>query len=322
MMRTIYLFPGDDFKFRNWSQALSEVSFKSCNGGKLAFIWLILRSRLSHHHVIVYYRYLNVNKVFIHEFFKLILDCFIVSLAICNIIEIRWIIHNVDKESKVRYTGIVNIKRYMLKFAATKFYVTSESLKQYFPWDESKLDVVSFGREYASLIKSHGTKTLNDQICNWKYGLEKVPTYIGLVTCWTDKEKDSFSLMNELLGDTCKGVFGLIYLGDKTGIDSEYLLEINTRISYYLKDVKVDFVIKTLSDKSVPYTLYSAATAGIPLITTDRSHFSLDLDKFQLGGCAKNYAEIITIIQSYDRRSADSFLNEFSWEKGANTLIS
>jgi hypothetical protein len=194
-------------------------------------------------------------------------------------------------------------------------------MKGSFPYDKAKLRLVSFGKEYSSKPKEYGTKNLARLINNWKINHKKSPKFIGIVTNWGNKENESLRLINLILQNNANGLLGLVYLGIKTNIQSEFFLEINERHEYFLKSLNVDFVLKTLDDVSVPYTLYSAATAGIPMISSSNSYFSKDLVKYGLGGTIESCDEIISIIENYDTTNASFFLEQNTWIKGAKSLI-
>ena len=317
----VYIFPVGDFKFKNWASALPAATFKSSQGTYASFLALIFYSIFSGKRVIVFYRYLNVKKCFLQELLKLLLDCIVFFLGILRIIEIRWIMHNVNEETYSRYAMIVSVKRSVLSRVARRVFVTSESLVDQVSINRGSIDVISFGREVNTDEKKIGTNELNRKIRIWKSSLETEPTYVGIVTRWTDKENESLKLINIALKNNNRGTIGIVYLGKKTGIENNSLLEINVRIPYFLKELNVDFVFKTLSDKSLPYTMYSAATAAIPIISSKNSFFSSDLKKYCLGNYAESYNEIISIIENYDKSCGEKYLNDFSWKRGAKALI-
>ena len=321
MSKPVYIFPHSDFKFRCWAAALPEELFKSSKGPYWNWLYIILKHIYHRDRIIVFYRYLNIGKGLSHELAKLSIDIIIVFLAMVRLIEIRWIVHNVDKESESRHRLIVQAKRFLLSKVARYFYVTSNILKEGFPYNRAKLKVVTFGRELSSKQKEKGTEKLTKLINEWKSKHKNTPRYIGVVTNWGDKEHDSLRLINLILSSDKNGLIGLVYLGKKTNIDSEFLLEVNDRYEYFLKDLNVDFVLKTLDDRSVPYTLYSAATAGIPMVSSSRSYFSKDLITYRLGGIIESTKDLVSIILDYDVSHAESYLNEHCWKYGAESLI-
>lgn len=321
MSKCLYLFPNADFKFRNWAATLPEELFVASHGAYWNLLLLIIKFRSQHKRIIVFYRYLNVSKGFFHESAKLFIDVIIVLLGAFKVVEIRWILHNVENESERRYSSIVNLKRLILSRVAKYFYVTSDIMREHFPYNNSKLRIVSFGEEYSSKTKTDGTKKVVRIMNNWKAGLKILPNYIGIVTNWGAKEQESLKLINLILANNTNGSIGLVYIGRKANIESDYLLEINERYEYFLKDLKVDFALKTLDDKSVPYTLYSAATAGIPLISSSNSYFSKDLHKHGLGGTIDSIEDIISTIENYDIARAKVFLDKHTWLDGAKSLI-
>lgn len=321
MKNCVYLFPHSDFKYRHWAASLPEKLFISSNGPYWNLLLLILKLRVRHERIILFYRYLNVRKDLVREVAKLFIDLIIVFLALIRLIEIRWIIHNVDKESNMRFRFIVQLKRLMLKNVANYFYVTSDLIKVNFPYDEAKLRIVSFGEEYSSKTKEHGTKILVGLINDWRVNHKKSPKFIGIVTNWGNKEHESLRLVNLILQTNSNGLIGLVYLGKKTNVENEYFLEINERYDYFLKELNVDFVLKTLDDISVPFTLYSAATAGIPLMSSDNSYFSKDIIKYGLGGNIESADDVISIIENYDISMSTCFLKKHSWVEGAKSLV-
>lgn len=322
MSKCIYLFPHSDFKFMHWAATLPEELILASQGPYWNFLLLIFKFRSKHKRIVVFYRYLNVSKGFFHESVKLFIDMIIILLGALKVIEIRWILHNVDNESVSRYSSIVNLRRLMLGQVAQCFYVTSDIMREHVPFDHSKISLVSFGEEYSSKEKAIGTKEVVRIINDWKAGLKVLPDYIGIVTNWGAKEQESLKLTNLILANNTNGAIGLVYLGRKTNIESEYLLEINARHEYFLKDLKIDFVLKTLNDKSVPYTLYSAATASIPLITSSNSYFLKDLRKHGLGAAIESVEDILEAIDNFDPAKAKIFLEKFTWLNGAKSLTS
>ena len=322
MKKTVYLFPNSDFKFKSWAASLPEELFISSKGPYWNIYFSIVKYLFLRKRIVLFYRYLNVSKGLLHEVSKLTIDVLIVFLATIRIIEVRWVVHNVDKESESRFNIIVQLKRLLLSKVARCFYVTSDIMTKSFPYNKSKLRVVSFGRENSSEQKDYETKRLLSLINIWKAKLEIPPKYVGLVTNWGNKENESLRLVELLLKEDVNGSIGLVYLGKKTGIENERLLEINERYNYFLKELNVDFVVKTLDDKSVPYTLYSAATAEIPLITSRKSYFSLDLQRYSLGGTIESHEELKAIMQNYDKSKARDYLDNHSWKRGAETLVS
>lgn len=318
----IYVFPNADFKFKYWSASLPQKIFISSSGGYWNFLALIVGSLRPNRRVVVFYRYLNVRKGIVHEFVKLTIDLLIILLAFLRIIEIRWVIHNLDRESYNRYAFITNLKRAMLNIVSSNFYITSESLERFFPYEKSKLKVISFGQELKTESKIKGTEKIRILIEEWKENLKTIPKYIGIVTNWSDKECDSMRLVDIVLNGESKGNIGLVYLGKKTNIENEYFLEINERIDYFLKDLKIDLVLKSLNDKSIPFTMYSAATAGVPIMTTTNSHFVHDLLHYNLGGSIQQYSDVELLLVNYEKSNGSKYLRSHTWSHGARMLTS
>ena len=320
MNKTIYIFPNADFKFEAWSKALPEKTIVASSGPYWKFIVLIWMSLFKYANVIVFYRYLNNSKGLLHELVKLFIDFSIFFLSVLSFIEIRWIVHNIDKETYNRFSCMARLRRGILRVISKSFFVTSESLKDKLSINQSKVFAISFGEEYNSDQKNSGSQELNSIIDSWKSTFDHPIKYIGILTNWSHKESSALGIMEMLSNQGREGNICVVYVGEKIKLKSPYVLHINRKIEYFLKEVNVDFVVKGLNDLSIPYTMYSAATAHIPLITSNDSFFKSDLIKFKIGGPVESTLDIVAIVNSFVSDDADAFLKTNSWQHGAETL--
>tara|TARA_B100000989_G_scaffold103280_1_gene75625 strand:- start:22254 stop:23288 length:1035 start_codon:yes stop_codon:yes gene_type:complete len=320
----VYIFPKYDFKLKNWSKYSNKNIIFPRKNNYLYFFILIIKMIVKNYKVIVFYRYLNVSSNFVKEYLKLLIDLLIFFLKFINLIDIRWINHNIDKESVNKINLIVNIKRRLLSKLSTVIYITSEIFLNKVNFEKNKIKVISFGKiENDTLYQNN--LILKKKFIDFKNKLNKKfdkKVYLGLSVNFESKHQNTNLSLKKIAGNYDSFVICFINFS-KTKISNQFFLNFSERISFnekYINDV-IDFIYKESNDISIPYSIYSAASGKIPFFTNKESFFSNELLNYEIGFIVENSSDLIKKIKSYNKSKAINYLKIKNWEKAANKLF-
>ena len=306
-----YIFPKIDSKVRCWSQGRSDVYLN--DKSVFFFYWFVVKAvfrfwMLDGPLPVVFFRYLNVNRSLPKELLLLVLDCALFTCANSGWLEIRWIAHNLDVETFNKYPGISLIRRRKLVRIASKVFVMDTILV-----NEAKRMIrndvipISFGEvkmkersdevvlNAVSLLRSKGFK------------------HIGVSANWVDKTNGVEEILR-CIGEN-RPDLGVVYLCDSTNIVAENIVVIATRQVFNMSDF--NFCIKSLADVSVPYSLYHALSARIPIVHNGRDAFTQLFKEYDVGRMVED-----VIHNDISKEDCERFFASRTWKDSSKKLLS
>jgi hypothetical protein len=272
-----YFFPKIDSKMLLWTQGRNDV-FRN-KKSIFYFYWCVakavFRFRISNGSLpVVFFRYLNVYRSIFIELFLLALDYVLFMFAYLGWLEIRWIAHNLDAETINRYPGISRLRRRTLVRIASKVFVTDKILL-----DEARRrlrnDVIPI---------SFGEVRLNeksDEVVLKAVSLLRAKgfNHIGVAANWVDKTSGVEDILKNI--SLKRPDLGVVYLCDNTTIVADNIFVIATKQVFIMNDF--NFCVKSLADVSIPYSLYHAMSAVIPIVHNGRDAFTQLFKEYDVG---------------------------------------
>lgn len=344
------LFPNDDFKYKMWAEELTQFGFSPKANKKLYpnYLFLLLGFLLSGKRVYaVVFRYLNDRQSFIKTFANAASEFLIIRL--CKIFKIRifWIMHNVDKESIVKFPSLNSRRRSLVMRNADKVFVLDHLLIDYAVKQgvsREHLDSISFGLR----PKTHYSLSNNDIISSsaeFKQKLSKSAikkVCLGICVSSAMSKFKHFLLINDFVNranDSGEVRFGIILIGKfPQGDDfstAEAQVRANPNILHINKNEiinldclahEIDFFYRSVDDLSISYSVYDAAKYRKPIFTHTYGLLPELVTYYRLGfvipdGKGGLNDWLMTSIDSWDSVSAENFLTERTWIKGAEKLV-
>lgn len=320
-----------------------SVSGSDYKRNSLFFVFLIkniLKNNFPH---AVLFRYFNDHKNMIHSFFLAFNVIFSALLCVLFKIKIFWILHNVDKETSEHYPSIIRFLRKFVGDRATSIYVTDPLLvpvaKKLYPNWSLKIDYITFGSnpQKANLVtNSELLKVLHELNVN------KLKNEFVIFCPSAPGDKYTHLQYADKLITSMKKI-GVNYKVIIVGNLAEYLrinkdlkikLVNNSDIvlfenytSYNLDDIApfIDFYWRALSDQSVSFTLYEAASIKKPVITLAEGFMMEAIIEYKMGSVCdfemSNVSYVHESLLRWDEQSAINFLNNHSWEIGVKKIM-
>ena len=306
-----FIFLKKDNKLIGWSGNLTNIV--SCHSYLGFFIIIIKSSFLSllrKKKDIIYYRYLNTDRIFFYEALILIFDILIFFQAFLGLIEIRWIIHNIDKETIDRFPLFTLIKKKILFKISTKKYVLDEVLVKSANAIYNCRDIItiSFGKP---IIEIETNKTILNEIKLFR----KKKLLVGISSCWVNKSKGVHELIVKTLNE--KENIVIFYLGIPFDFSHPRLIKFKKKLNFNIKDF--DFCLKSLNDLSIPATLYDCAFYKKPIIYDDCSIFGELVNEYELG-CNINAISTYNFDPILDSQ-IDNFFKKRNWSLARERLF-
>lgn len=292
-------------------------------------------------------RYLNDKKSFFLSLLFFLSRQLTFSISRFFNIKIIWFCHNVDKETSEHYPYLIKKNRDYLCRYSERIFVMDELLMplahKQFPDCMSKIDYINFGvrksnyrrvqntdeNELISTLKSlNAIKNENTIVgfCPTNYGKKYLHIDYSAALISSAK-KEGVDLYILLVGDL-KG-----YINSRADIKDEIercsnLIIVDKFIDYDATNVAnyIDFYWRGLSDQSISYSLYEAATQKKPTLALDVGFISKAVKEYQLGEVISldmvNCLEKITSLKRWDAQHAEVFLAKNSWENAVIKLKS
>ena len=306
-----FIFLKKDIKLIGWSGNLTNIVYSHSYLG--FFIIIIKRSFLSLFRKkkdVIYYRYLNTDRNFFYEALILIFDILIFFQALLGLIELRWIIHNIDKETIDRFPLFTLIKKKILFKISTKKYVLDEILVKSANTIYNCRDIIpiSFGKP---IIEIETNKSIINEIKLFR----KKKLLVGISSCWVNKSKGVQDLIIKTL-NAKKNVM-IFYLGKPFDFNHPRLIKFKTKLNFNINDF--DFCLKSLNDLSIPATLYDCAFYKKPIIYDDCSIFGQLVNEFELG-CNINVIREYNFEPISDKK-IDNFFEKRNWTLAREKLF-
>ncbi len=251
-----FIIQGNDFKARYWMEPFGENThfFRTANE-------LINAIKLKGKKCLIF-RYMNSEEKFSTDVkYTGLLIAIGLFKRFLNI-DLYWIMHNIDKETVDKRPLLTKIRRGTMKISAKKIFVTDPYFKELHFKHNKRVEAITFGEKRDGSIS--------------RDNLEKIK-----------KLKDSYDLVSLCVGAKgekythFKRLAYLTGLANSNGIRLAFILpahiayqEANS-ISINEPNIDesaiapyVDFVYRINDDISMPYTLYAASCASIPIVTS------------------------------------------------------
>ena len=322
-----YFFPKLDFKLKGWISALNTEDFEIfLRKEGILFYLTAIRAIISLKSIFIF-RYLNVQNNLILEILKATFFLPLFLLGYFRIIKINWIMHNVDKETHERWPFIVKYYRKSLFIITNKVYVTSPQYISAIPTNSFKrspiTEVIAFGDNYE--ITRDTDLQLVEKIKDFKLELSKKSENIkvGLCVAFSSKNKRTELSISHLI-KKYKGKIAFVVFSDLFDLSSEeFILQIKKRQFFREEDLldSIDFTFKEMDDISIPYSMYSAAYAGLPMFTSTKSPFHLELDYWGIGSSLDGVSDLLRLLEEDRSNNYRRFRLSMNWLNGAKVLF-
>lgn len=336
----------NDSKVAQISQAAEELGF-SITGSRFdrgvfffVYLFFLVVNRKKPSAVIV--RYLNDHPILIRSLLLALNIIFVIF--ICRIFKIKvfWFLHNVDSETTVNFPAVTYFLRKLVGDSSSVIFVTDPLLvavaKGIYPQWMDKIDFITFG------VRKDKQKISTDvELMEILSDLQKHRLQGGKVLFCPTAAGDKYSHIasSKKLCDMARknGVnYKVLMVGDLARylesdsvlkqdlVGHEDIILLNRYVEYDADVVSgfIDAYWRSLSDQSVSYTLYEAASVNKPVLTLKKGFIGYAIDVYRLGAALdmsmKNFNECHRAISSWDAASALSFLGEHSWEVAARQI--
>lgn len=286
-----FFFPKYDFKLRGWLSPLkSDVKIVTAKTSIYVFLCKAVFAIITGRAIFIF-RYINIQNNLIKECVKYLTIWPLFLLAQFNFVEIRWILHNIDKETHERYHWLVKVYRRQLYRRCNVLYLTTKRFARYvdmnFLGRNSSIDFITFGSNEVFEISTDSA--LISQIERFRLSLIDLhgsEVKVGLVVAFSRKNMQIVQGMNYLLKNY-HGKLGFVIFSDLEDFsDIPEVLQYNQRLPFSESAIEkyIDFSYKELDDISLPYTLYSSAYSSIPIFTSANSPFHEEIIYWEIGG--------------------------------------
>lgn len=308
----------------------------------LFFVFFIIELLRFNKPKAVIFRYLNDHYSILRTVFLAV--NIVLTTIICRFfaIKIIWVLHNVDRETHENYPKITKFLRVLLGNMSAKIFVTDPLLLSFasnkYPMWRDKFDFITFGirddkfnlktdDELLTVLKelaqyreaggyilfcptaggdkyNHLTKTPDLMEKARKLGLCYKVVIVGNIKAYLEKNK---KLAKELIKDN-----------DVIVID-RYMKYDADEVSGY-----IDFYWRSLSDQSVSFTLYEAASVEKPIITLEGGFMSSAVKHYKMGVVLSrdlnNLMDQHVFLLNWEKENASNFLASHSWDIAARKL--
>lgn len=348
MKNNTIFFLQKDFKYKGWANELNKLKNLSTivNKGYYSLSFLVLWKSffLKKYRVkAVVIRYLNDRKSFVNSLGNMISDYLIVFSCLMTGTKILWIKHNVDRETFIYYPWINKRRVALFEKFSHKIFITDLLLIKYLKEDlHYKVDWISFGVfDNHNINDTRNTEIHNHVLEFLKKGKEE-EFYTGLtITSGFEKfyhfkeflpfvEKFNTKHKNKKIRMVIIGSFPPSDFYEeikKQIISSEYFLFIQNkeRIEVERYEQIIDFIYRSVDDKSVSFSLYDAIKLKKPVITGKRGFVSEFVDYYEVGFSIKDFHqefhhELDTFLQNWTGNKSEEFLKKYNWKAGAYQL--
>lgn len=263
-------------------------------------------------------------------------------------VKVLWLVHNVDRETIQPYAALTRSLRWIVSRMSSSVLVTDPLLvdvaKSLLPAVRCKLDWITFGERTTSLdrllddIEDDETDevvALAQQVRQQHPGalIGFCPTSAGdkfvhlrlapdLVTACFEAGCPVHLLIVGPLEDYLRSNGAPL----ANAVANGNIHLVPRRIRYDPRRVggHVDFYWRSLSDQSVSYTLYEAASVGLPVLTMKCGFLGTAVPAYRLGACLEmdfsNLRECLERLRGWQRENASVFLRTHSWSVAAARL--
>lgn len=336
----------NDSKAAQINQAAKElgysVSGSSFSRDALFFVYLLCQIIKFRKPKAIIVRYLNDHP----NLFRSLFLAFnvITTLALARIFKIKilWFLHNVDRETTVNFPRITSFLRFFVGRFSEVIFVTDPLLvpiaQELHPQWANKIDFITFGlrndkrdistdAELMNVLLSlqgyrkHGGKVL---FCPTGAG-EKYSHIAQSVNLCNMASKNNLNYKIVVVGNLTN------YLKLNPELKSsiynhENIILLNKYIKYDAIEISslIDIYWRSLSDQSVSFTLYEAASVKKPILTLDEGFLGVAIEKYKLGAALnldmKNLKVCHERLLKWNDESAAEFLANHSWNLTAKKI--
>ncbi|MFK3862207.1 hypothetical protein [Pseudoalteromonas rhizosphaerae] len=256
-----------------------------------------------------------------------------------------WILHNLDRDSFVKYPKINKLRRLLIAKFCKKIFVTDEVIKKEilkgvipFDFKKNKLVAISFGENLKTKVSDfdYDVKSIISQL---KEGCDDLR--IGL--CATAYSEKCFHIweLEKLLNiinyerKTVHVIF--ICKIPREDLKDAYFQRLAARTDltflphggevneYYLSEY-IDFIYRALSDVSVPMSIYNACSAKLPILTHPVGVSKCLIEDTGIGFCIDlernpDINLFFSFLDTWDCRSSKHFLAIRNWRSSSKALF-
>lgn len=228
-------------------------------------------------------------------------------------IALVWICHNVDQDTQPHYKPIERLRRAVLTRFADAILVLDPAFVPHVPRKDVR--AISFGPKVDGTLSQENL----GRIASFADGFDRVILIAG-----QDKGKYmAFARIPEVAARFAEMGLWAGFVTAGMDPDRRFLPQVEARVLRIdepnLREsdltAHVDFVYRENADISMPYTVYAAATAQIPVLTRRDNILAQILEREGIGLCLD--ADIVARDRRYD---FTGFLERHSWDSLAKTL--
>lgn len=351
--KAIVLIQKNDLKAKMWAKAASErkdIELRPTDGSPLIMPLILISTLMWERPIAICFRYVNDYPSLLKSCCRATTDIITIVIACIFRIKILWVCHNVGQQTQEHYKLLTAFRIIFLIRMSSKVFVTDSLLVRHAAHVHKiplgRLDVISFGapltpskpyslkvnrclariKDWQGRIRSHSPNAIfalwiGTLIPKTYSGIRQIPE---ISRCSRDLGKPIYFIVIGPTDSELEEVFAdsdvIQGLKDCTYCTNEKIdLPASTWRSL------ADFVWKPMSDYSVPYTAYCAASAGLPLCCLPNSFLGVFITHHKLGitvyPTLKGLNTFFKELENWDPQCAAAFIKSHTWEDGSNALV-
>lgn len=296
------LIQGGDFKAKQWAGHIgSDCEFFSSLGELFAGI------RRAKGSIKLVFRYQNSQSSRLSDLRYTLALTVILLLRRQLKARVFWIMHNIDRETTDNFPFLTKIRRKMLFSASEKVFVTDPYFKELFFQTNSKVESISFGRKQGGQVSTETLKSIEKRrnefdivvLCVGARGRKYVHfDRLGLLQAEAAKcSKRVVFIVPEFVAHTRAEVIRVA----EENLDESKLRGL------------VDFIYRINDDFSMPFTVYAACSAGIPLISSSEFFTGKIIERYGLGFTESEFSAASKEQLAMVRKNMKRFLDDRHW---------
>ncbi len=327
------IFQHFDKKFLSLKYELNKIGIESdaVKGHPIFAPFFILKQLIKRKKIKVYvFRYINDSDSFLLALLRYISE--FLKIFICKIFNIKiwWLCHNVDKETKVFYPKITNLRRKNISKYASRIFTTNKFLipiaQKTFP--NKFVDSLSLGYLEGSIYNNNfENKEINKEIIQWIK--DKKAHKCKIVFCIGSPADKSFHFklisrfINAINEQDKMYKWYAIVIGDKIEKNSFIYNYPNKHfINMDIITEYADYYYRVINDYSISYSIFEAVRHKIPIITEPYGILSEIIEHYKIGIVVESYDDLISQINNFQLYSNNfqKFESENNWEVASNKI--
>lgn len=352
----VILIEGEDAKADALIEALSAkgVQARPLTVKPFMFWWAILRGRISSRREIAVVRYLNDNRNPLVSLVKVLGDTLTLLVSRTTGLRCLWLCHNVDQETERYWPGATQARRWLWVRTAKRILITDpdlmEAAKRCFPRHRDKLHVVPLA-PIPPRTQTGSSEAVRRIRRFFGHGRSSDQPEVGsplniLVAGLPGPKYLHFRLLPQLHGalKDCGYQPRIVIvspIGDPRwqrgqrydelihwALAQPDVLLVDDWIEFSETDLAdcVHLVWRAMSDFSLPFTLFNAARAGIPILTYDSGFLGQIVERRNIGACVNremsNVCHAVARALAVGPAELSAFLKGRTWDRAAAALVS